>query len=60
MNQPERLKGNSRRSPWLSRFALIVLLLAILHLIYLNLATIFAAVFSLIWDLNPSAFALPR
>ncbi len=25
--------------------------------VYLNLATIFAAVFSLIWDLNPSAFA---
>ena len=39
MNQPERLNGNSRRSRWLSRFALIVLLLAILHLIYLNLAT---------------------
>src|SRR5205085_4993125 len=39
VNQPERLNGNSRRSRWLSRFALIVLLLAILYLIYLNLAT---------------------
>lgn len=27
--------------------------------VYLNLATIFASLFSLIWELNPAAFALP-